>query len=29
MNSKLFEQPGDLQLEVRLNTCNTQSSSAI
>jgi hypothetical protein len=27
MNSKLFEQLGDLQLEIRLNTCNTQSSS--
>jgi hypothetical protein len=29
MNSKLFEQSGDLQLEVRLNTFNTQGSSAI
>jgi len=29
MNLKLFEQSGDLQLEVCLNTCNTQSSSAV
>jgi hypothetical protein len=29
INSKLFEQPGDLRLEVHPNTRNMQSSSAI
>jgi len=29
INSKRFKQPGDLQLEIRLDTCNTQNISAI